>query len=272
MQLLRFESLGAFRHAMEAYLVGHEAEHGVMLGVMAAAGELPAGGYAAVVAVHDRLVAAALRLDTRLMFSRSVEDGAVGVLADGEELGAVEQVSGPPAVVREFVSICGRSPTFELAQGVYENRAVRLPDRPARGTHRLATPNDLHVLTDWRITLHTDVLGETPSRSNAESSVGASIAAGLLHVWEVDGEIVSSAAAVAPTPHGIRVNAVYTPPACRGRGYASILVAELTQSLLATGRAFVFLHTDLGNPTSNALYQRVGYRRVADFLMVRLVP
>jgi predicted GNAT family acetyltransferase len=51
---------------------------------------------------------------------------------------------------------------------------------------------------------------------------------------------------------------VYTPPACRGRGYASALVAELSQRVLGRGER-VILYTDLDNPTSNAIYQRIGY-------------
>jgi predicted GNAT family acetyltransferase len=50
----------------------------------------------------------------------------------------------------------------------------------------------------------------------------------------------------------------------RGRGYASALVASLTERLLAGGRRFCFLFTDLSNPTSNKIYQRIGYEPVAD--------
>jgi uncharacterized protein len=57
---------------------------------------------------------------------------------------------------------------------------------------------------------------------------------------------------------------VYTPPELRGRGYASACVAALTQQLLDSGRRFVFLFTDLANPTSNSIYQTVGYRPVSD--------
>lgn len=85
-----------------------------------------------------------------------------------------------------------------------------------------------------------------------------------MHVWDDDGRIVSLAAAVSPTPHGIRLNHVYTPPEFRGRGYAGSLVAAFTQSLLDGGRQFVFLHTDLSNPTSNALYIRLGYQQVSN--------
>jgi len=54
------------------------------------------------------------------------------------------------------------------------------------------------------------------------------------------------------------------PPELRGRGYGSALTAALTQQLLDGGRRFCFLFTDLANPTSNSIYQRIGYRAVAD--------
>jgi predicted GNAT family acetyltransferase len=57
---------------------------------------------------------------------------------------------------------------------------------------------------------------------------------------------------------------VYTPPELRGRGYASALTAALTGTLLDGGRRCCFLFTDLANPTSNRLYERIGYERVAD--------
>ena len=83
-------------------------------------------------------------------------------------------------------------------------------------------------------------------------------------VWDDDGP-VSLAAYGNPTPSGTRVGPVYTPPEHRGRGYATSLVAELTAERLAAGLAFCFLFTDLANPTSNAIYARIGYEPVADW-------
>jgi uncharacterized protein len=74
------------------------------------------------------------------------------------------------------------------------------------------------------------------------------------------------------TPSGIRIGPVYTPPESRGRGYASTLVAEQSRTLLDAGRAFCFLYTDLDNPTSNALYRRIGYRMIAEAGEVRFDP
>jgi predicted GNAT family acetyltransferase len=67
-----------------------------------------------------------------------------------------------------------------------------------------------------------------------------------------------------PTPNGIRIAPVYTPPELRGGGYASACTAETTRRLLKDGRRFCFLYTDLANPTSNSIYQRIGYRPVCD--------
>jgi predicted GNAT family acetyltransferase len=83
-------------------------------------------------------------------------------------------------------------------------------------------------------------------------------------LWEHDGEIVSFAGWGGPTPNGARVGPVYTPPELRGRGYATAATAELSRRLLASGRRFCFLYTDLANPTSNAIYERIGYRRVCE--------
>jgi GNAT superfamily N-acetyltransferase len=67
-----------------------------------------------------------------------------------------------------------------------------------------------------------------------------------------------------PAAGVVRVSAVYTPPERRGRGYASALVAATSQAALADGATACTLFTDLANPTSNAIYQRIGYRPVAD--------
>jgi hypothetical protein len=78
------------------------------------------------------------------------------------------------------------------------------------------------------------------------------------------------AASDRPTRHGVAVNAVYTPPGWRGRGYATNAVARLSAGLLAEGRRFCVLFTDLANPVSNAIYPRIGYRPRADFTLYRL--
>jgi predicted GNAT family acetyltransferase len=67
------------------------------------------------------------------------------------------------------------------------------------------------------------------------------------------------------------IGPVYTPPEHRRRGYGSVLTADLSRRLLAEGRAYCFLYTDLANPTSNRIYQAIGYERVCDSAMYEFV-
>jgi predicted GNAT family acetyltransferase len=76
------------------------------------------------------------------------------------------------------------------------------------------------------------------------------------------------AVAKGATRHGTRVGYVYTPPERRRRGYASALVAQVSQRMLSDGFRFCVLYTDLSNPTSNAIYARLGYEPIADVVDV----
>ena len=102
-----------------------------------------------------------------------------------------------------------------------------------------------------------------PPRARAKSP-RLRIADRDLFIWD-DGGPVSTVTKTRHSTHGIVVSLVYTPPAHRNRGYASAAVAALSQQLLDAGWEFCSLFTDLANPTSNSIYQRIGYRPVADF-------
>ena len=86
-------------------------------------------------------------------------------------------------------------------------------------------------------------------------------------IWD-DGGPVSLAGYGGTTPSGSRIGPVYTPPEHRGRGYGSAVTAAVTRDRLAAGRRFCFLYTDLSNPTSNKIYEAIGYRRVCESLEI----
>jgi len=83
-------------------------------------------------------------------------------------------------------------------------------------------------------------------------------------LWVDEGRVVSMSEVSGRTPNGVRIGPVYTPTEDRNRGYASNLVAEAAQGELDDGRQFVFLFTDLANPTSNHIYQAIGFEPVSD--------
>jgi hypothetical protein len=84
--------------------------------------------------------------------------------------------------------------------------------------------------------------------------------------WETpDSTPVSMAAATSVIGGMVRIDPVYTPAHLRGCGYAGAVTVEASRAALAAGATDVVLFTDPDNPTSNALYQRLGYVRIADF-------
>ncbi|HEX4325100.1 MAG TPA: GNAT family N-acetyltransferase [Gaiellaceae bacterium] len=146
------------------------------------------------------------------------------------------------------------------------------PPTNVPGSSRIATTDDRELALGWWIAFGDEVLRQGgPGRDRAEESIDhrlRSPAAGIL-LWEDGGKPVSVAGWGGQTPNGIRIGPVYTPPELRARGYATAVTAELSRRLLdgrlfAGGRRFCFLYTDLDNPTSNAIYERIGYRRVAE--------
>jgi uncharacterized protein len=84
------------------------------------------------------------------------------------------------------------------------------------------------------------------------------------YFWD-DGGPSAFACQSRETPNGRCIGPVYTPPARRRRGYASALVAELARQTLASGKRFACLFTDDANPTSNHIYETIGFRKVCRF-------
>jgi predicted GNAT family acetyltransferase len=129
------------------------------------------------------------------------------------------------------------------------------------GRLRIAGSADRETLIEWARAF-VEELRLVPETSAAV--VDRLIARGQLRVWDHDG-MVSMASASLPAAGVTRVQNVYTPPEHRGVGYATACVEHMSRGLLAQGLRCV-LYTDLGNPTSNAIYRRIGYEAVAEIL------
>ncbi|MEV0603667.1 GNAT family N-acetyltransferase [Streptomyces sp. NPDC050315] len=101
---------------------------------------------------------------------------------------------------------------------------------------------------------------------DAASWAGTRFADKRYTLWETPDGTPVSVAGMNPLIGGqIQVDIVYTPAHLRGHGYAGAVTAEVSRAALAAGAKDVVLFADLANPTSNALYQRLGYRPLADW-------
>jgi predicted GNAT family acetyltransferase len=137
----------------------------------------------------------------------------------------------------------------------------------APGEPRAAVPDDRAFLLAWLRAFADESLAHPEEtfrhiERNLESRFGGE--GGGFWLWEDRGEPVSLSGYSGPTPTGIRIGPVYTPPEHRKHGYATTLVADLSAWLLEQGHRACFLYTDLANPTSNRIYVEIGYERVCD--------
>ena len=138
------------------------------------------------------------------------------------------------------------------------------------GAARLATERDRDLLAEWFDAFAREV-GDPP-RHDERAAVDERSRYGGITVWEAGGVPVSIAGRTRVVAGMARVGPVYTPPALRGRGYAGAATAAVSQAALDAGVREVMLYTDLANPTSNALYHRLGYRPVEDRVVFSFEP
>jgi predicted GNAT family acetyltransferase len=269
--LTRFDDLDAFEDAVMPFLLTREAEHNLFIGIC---GQIREGRYddfylAAASDERRTVRAAAFRTPPfQLTLSHVDDPDAIDLIAaDAFQLyGTMPGAAGGTGDAKSFATawkrLTGADARLSMQQRIYQATTSNVPGG-VPGQMRDADGRDRDVGVSWFHAFHEEVGG---IMVDPEQNVDLRLRGGTsgLVLWWDEDRPVSLAGFGAPTPNGVRVGPVYTPPDLRGRGYATACVAELTRRLLTEGRRFVFLYTDLANPTSNSIYQKIGYRPVAD--------
>ena len=133
------------------------------------------------------------------------------------------------------------------------------------GKLRQADPDERSLMILWTRAFQHEI-GE--SDNDTEVRVDRGLAAGQLWLWDRRGEAVSMAVSRELLYGVVRLSGVYTPTEKRKHGFAAACVLALSKQLHDAGYRCI-LYTDLGNPTSNSIYRRIGYRAVAEALRYR---
>jgi predicted GNAT family acetyltransferase len=273
LELRPFADVDAFMALAGAFLETREAEHNLIFGIASyvhdqpnAFGEEPP--YFAAIVNGERVVAAAMRTPPHNLVLSEIDDPAAIDLLVGDRRhddlpGVLGPVEHSRAFAERWASSAGRRSRHEISERIFRLQAVIRPT-PAPGRLRTATRADHALVAAWIRAFTAEALGQDdPEVSEAMTRRWIEARGRTLYLWD-DEETVSLCGVGGMTPHGIRIGPVYTPPSARGRGYASNLVAEASQLQLDAGRRFCFLFTDLANPTSNHIYQTIGYEPVRD--------
>jgi len=274
-EVRRPSDVGTFLEEAGSFLAEREAEHNLLFGICSqlvrdprAYGEAP---YLAVSRDGGRIVGTAIRTAPyNLVLSETDDLAAIEPLVRDvrSSVGTLPGVLGPTKAASAFVKTwCerGGNATLAMSSRIY-SAARATPPSGVAGAMRPSVDTDHELLIDWSDAFASEALPEDATFEPSEVMIERrrNDPDGGWRLWEDDGRVVSLAGFGSRTPNGIRIGPVYTPPDFRGKGYASALVGWMTAELLDGRHRFCFLFTDLANPTSNSIYQRVGYEAVTD--------
>ena len=182
-------------------------------------------------------------------------------------------VMGPRDVATHFASAWSRrtgcTVEVQMDQMIYRlDRVNEIEYSP--GKLIPATDEHVDLVAEWTVGF-SEVTPERMDLSEALEGTRNRILASRLYLWH-DETPVSMAWKARTTRHGAMVSGVYTPPALRNRGYGTACVASLSQRLLDEGYEFCALYADLSNPTSNSIYQKMGYRPIRASIAYQFLP
>jgi predicted GNAT family acetyltransferase len=157
-----------------------------------------------------------------------------------------------------------------MNQRIYELKEVN-PDIKLTGAVRLLEEKDMCFFPYWLEAFYVaGTYGNTQMNIPQDEEIYRyRLSLKTIYVLEVNGTPVSMAGYTRIMQSAIGVAFVYTPPYYRRKGYASSCVAQISQLALEKGFERCILYTDLLNPTSNSIYQKIGYSPVCDSLMLK---
>ena len=184
--------------------------------------------------------------------------------------GANVDGSDEAAVGAAWTAATGGAAAVHHRMRLYRLGRLEPPGSFPPGAARLAHQDDFDLLVSWHVAFGAETATDTAE--NMHRTVADRLGHRGLMLWEVDGQPVAMAGLTRNVGGVVRVAAVYTVPKHRQRGFGGAVTTAISQAALDAGPDDVVLFTDLANPTSNALYQRLGYRPVGDRVLLDFRP
>ncbi len=249
-----------------------EAEYSLMLGLC----ELKASGqsqtpdyYYFLVKQADTFIGGAVVTEKSLVLSMMPEPTLVPLVnALQEKCIKCPGVVGPAITADSFSRIWADGKQTErklsMAQKIYALQDVKLSENVS-GSFCAANENHIELVAEWLVKFTEESLpNEISTIENARAFVTAKIKKNEILLWlDSTGTPVSMNFVGRPNKSGTSVSGVFTPKSKRANGFASAVVAHTSKKMLDKGKKFCVLYTDLANPTSNKIYQTIGYKEVA---------
>jgi GNAT superfamily N-acetyltransferase len=271
--MLRIERLSSARDflaAMQGFLADRELTCGLKLGLSSLLTEEPdacPSAWFAVIRCLGEIRGCALQTPPRNLVISDLEHDAAEALAEFLARSEVQfpAVHGPAQGAQAFAGAwtrrLGVKSRPELDLRLFSLKQVKLRPR-VPGLMRRARLRDHALVIRWFRAFHREAIPRDPV--DPVSIARRALDAGRVFLWDHGGP-VCMAAVGRELATSASIGPVFTPPDCRSFGYATALVANLSQYVLDAGKRYACLFTDLANPVSNRIYPRIGYEPISDY-------
>jgi len=270
------KDVSEFLKANEESLLKAESEHNLILGLANRLDRRPGGSEAAMllsVMRNSEPVGQAIQVgNTRPLAISRMDPEAARTLVEFliEQNIPLKGVTGPIESSQQFADswqeLTCSTPTVVVHLGVYELERVSFPVPDGRSLIPIPA-----VSSDLSMQFIRGFIGDCFPSEEDPNRLAVDIenqqrSNETLFFWKgaTDIQPVSMASNSRETRNGATISLVYTPPEFRGMGHASRIVAALSDRCLKSGKKFCNLFTDLMNPTSNSIYQKIGYRKIGE--------
>jgi predicted GNAT family acetyltransferase len=273
-----FDQIEPFYQQVQPYLIQQEAKHNLLLRLcrrlLARPEHLGSEVYLAAVTATDQVtgaeqvVAVAIRTSPYpLVLSQVTQPEALKLIAEdlsarcNELPAAGGLVDEAKLFAQAWQAVTGQ--TYQLAEKrrIYQLQQVQAVPISS-GYLRVANSTDRPLLRQWLEAFELEALGRV--EGDLDQALENRLQQNSLYIWQ-DEVPTTFVGGNGTAPDFGWIAPVYTPPELRRRGYATSAVATVSQLLLERGCRCCFLFTDLQNPTSNRIYQKIGYQPICDW-------
>ena len=273
MKLNRFQDAKEFYSRTQEYLLEKEFINSLLLRIGKIFVDRPKTykepPYLATVERDNNIVAVAIKTPQRNLILSEVKDLTAIEKITEDIYKNLPEIPGVTGLTKEtqtlakiWENLTGQSYKISMHLRIHKLEKVQ-PVNKATGHLRLATCSDRDLLLSWVKAFYQEAAGSISANINKD--VDRYLNEKSFYFWEDNNKIVSIANVVPVTANSVNIGLVYTPREYRRKGYATSMVADLSQMLLDKGFKYCLLFTDLANPTSNNIYHKIGYQPVSDW-------
>jgi predicted GNAT family acetyltransferase len=197
------------------------------------------------------------------------------IRTSGRPIGGLIGPSDQVDVVKETLDVAESNLQMDETEKLYSLKLDELivPGDLDSGVvqGRRMEPQDLELLTRWRVAYALEALGEedTPRlRERTRASMERSLKEQRTWVLEHRGEPVACSSFNTAIKEAVQIGGVWTPPELRSRGYGRAVVAASLLDARAEGVTTAILFTPEDNIPAQKAYEALGFRHIDSYRIV----